>query len=445
MIRPSSRLVFLAALLLPAAALGAALGGPGWLLSLAAAGLALAAAADLARSRDLLAGMTAGTDAVCRLRAGQEGVLAVRLRAEGWARSLRAGIPAPEGLAIRDNPRVAGWPRGHDAAVLEWLLTPARRGRWTGLELRLEALSRAGLWEVRRALPLGVEVRAHSDLSRERRSLAGLFLRRGYLGMHLQRQIGKGREFEQLREYIAGDSYEDVHWRATAKRGAPVTKLFQVERTQNILVALDHSRLAGRRVRAPERPAGEEAVLEEWIRATLLLFMSAERQADRYGLLTFGRQVTRYLAPGGGKAHLQGCQDALFNLEPEAASPDYETCFAQLRYRLRRRTLILFLTDLTDPVAEDMFREHVEMIRRQHLCVAFQFRGGGVRPLFGGDEPADLEAAYDRLAGHLKWDKLRRLQAELTRKGVRLVSAEQEQMAVTLVNTYLNLKRRQLL
>jgi uncharacterized protein (DUF58 family) len=71
--------------------------------------------------------------------------------------------------------------------------------------------------------------------------------------MHTQRQVGKGRDFEQLREYLPGDGYEDIHWKATAKYGHPVTKVFQIERTQELYVVLDASRLSGRTM-----PVGED-------------------------------------------------------------------------------------------------------------------------------------------------------------------------------------------
>src|SRR5258708_1628120 len=71
-------------------------------------------------------------------------------------------------------------------------------------------------------------------------------LRRGSEGMRALRQIGRGREFEKLREYVPGDGFDEIHWKATARHGHPITKVFQVERTQEVYVVIDSSRLAGR-------------------------------------------------------------------------------------------------------------------------------------------------------------------------------------------------------
>src|SRR5207249_6090507 len=86
------------------------------------------------------------------------------------------------------------------------------------------------------------------NLFSERKQLVALFLNRGTFGLHAQRQIGKGRDFEKLREYIPGDSFDEIHWKASAKRGRPVTKVFQIERTQEVYVIIDASRLSARSV-----------------------------------------------------------------------------------------------------------------------------------------------------------------------------------------------------
>ena len=94
------------------------------------------------------------------------------------------------------------------------------------------------------------EIRVYPNLLTERKNLAALFLNRGTFGIHAQRQVGKGRDFEKLREYVPGDGYDEIHWKATARRGRPITKVFQIEKTQEIYVIVDASRLSAREVRS---------------------------------------------------------------------------------------------------------------------------------------------------------------------------------------------------
>src|SRR5690606_8645271 len=99
------------------------------------------------------------------------------------------------------------------------------------------------LWAVRGSSACEIELRVYPDLSKERKTVAAFFLNRGMFGLHAHRMVGRGREFERLREYMPGDSYDEIHWKATARRGTPITKVFQVERTQEVYVVIDASRL----------------------------------------------------------------------------------------------------------------------------------------------------------------------------------------------------------
>ena len=92
----------------------------------------------------------------------------------------------------------------------------------------METLSFLGFWAVRSRVPMDTNIHVYPNLIFERRHVKGLFQSRGS-GVHARRILGKGREFEQLREYLPGDNYEDIYWKATAKRGEPVTRLYQVE------------------------------------------------------------------------------------------------------------------------------------------------------------------------------------------------------------------------
>ena len=146
--------------------------------------------------------------------------------------------------------------------------------------------------------------------------LSALFLNRGTVGGHARRQVGKGREFEQLREYAPGDDYTDIFWKGTARRGFPMTKTFQIERTQEVYVVIDHSRLSGREIRVPvptlpgvlheqEFHAGGEFTittqLEKYLQAALVLGSVAERQADLFGLITFSDQVDHFVRSKNGR------------------------------------------------------------------------------------------------------------------------------------------------
>ena len=184
---------------------------------------------------------------VVRLSKDRAAKLELRLRNEHQKRKqLRLALALPVAMESSQEDLRVELPQGSEWSRLLWPCVPRRRGRMVLDAVHAECISPLGFWAVRRKLSARCEVRVYPNLSMDRKSLAALFLNRSTLGLHAQRQLGKGREFEKLREYVPGDGYDEVHWKATARRGKPITKVFQIEKTQEIYVVIDASRLSAR-------------------------------------------------------------------------------------------------------------------------------------------------------------------------------------------------------
>jgi uncharacterized protein (DUF58 family) len=317
----------------------------------------------------------------------------------------------------------------------------------------LEAASRLGLWGIRQQRALDTEVRIYPSLIRERRQLSGLFLNKG-LGLHVQRQVGKGREFEQLREYMPGDSMEDIHWKASARRSSPITKIYQIERTQQVYVVLDASRLSGRRL--PDYQNGlsqpddaaewvSSSILERFTVATLVLALAAERQGDHFGLLSFDDRVRAFIPAKSGKAHFGACRDAIYNLKTNLVSPDFNEVFTFIGSRLRRRALLVFLTSLDDPLLAESFTSAVEVIGRRHMVLVNMLKTDGVDPLFSGPTVTTLDDVYARLSGHMLWRRIREVEKVLHHRGIQFALMDNANLCPELIARYLDIKRRQIL
>jgi uncharacterized protein (DUF58 family) len=354
-----------------------------------------------------------------------------------WRR-FRVGLAFPPELGAEQNefdiPRQAA----ADAHLMRISCRPNQRGRFFLRAAFLQAPTRLKLWDVRQVMDLAAELRVYPDLLAERRSIAALFLPRGMYGARRYRQVGKGRDFEKLRDYIPGDGVDEVHWKATAKRGRPVTKVFQIERTQEVYVIVDASRLSA-------RFSAGATVLERFINTALILCLAAGKQGDLFGLITFSNNTERFIRARNGKAHYDNCRDALYTLQPQVVTPDFEDLFAFLRLRLRRRALLVFLTSLDDPVLSESFVRHTPVLTRQHLVLVSTLQPVEGRPLFEGNEVNHVDDIYPRLAGHLLWSQLQDVRQQLQRSGVEFSILSAEQLASETVNRYMRIKQRQLL
>jgi uncharacterized protein (DUF58 family) len=282
----------------------------------------------------------------------------------------------------------------------------------------------------------------YPNLLTERKQLASLFLNRGVFGLHTRRQVGRGRDFEKLREYTPGDGFDEIHWKATARRAKPITKVFQIERTQEIYVVIDASRLSSRKIGEDDK---QTVILERLVTAALVLGMAAERQGDLFGLLSFTDKVEGFVRAKNGKTHYGTCRDALYTLQPRSVTPDFDEVCSFIRLRLRRRALIIFLTSLDDPALAESFVRNVDLIRKKHLVLVDMIRQPRTARLFSGSNPSSTDDLYLELGGHLRWHKLRQLEKTLQRIGVGFSQIENERLSADLVSQYLNVKQRQLL
>jgi len=467
MIVPRSRLLFWVAMVaLPCGLLMATEPAMGALCLVALGILTVLCAVDALRGLRTLESISVHLPPVVRMSRDRRTSLEVRIQNQKRTpRPLRFALVLPKEIESEQEDTNVNLPKDHQWSRFAWGCRPRRKGIYRVDSACLEMASPLGLWDARKRAAASSEIRVYPNLLSERKNLAALFLNRGSFGLHVQRQIGKGREFEKLREYLPGDGYEDVHWKATAKRGKPVTKVFQIERTQEIYVVIDASRLAARTARSAAQAGTEPAVpdsrekksaaipvgtelataLDRYIAAALVLGLVAEQQGDLFGLLTFSDKVERFVRAKNGKAHFSACRDALYTVEPRTVTPDYEELFTFVRLRLRRRALLVFLTALDDPMLAESFARNLELIRRQHLVLVNMIQPPGVGPLFAGSEPASMDDLYQHLGGHLLWENLCELEKVLQRRGVKFSLLDPERLSVQLVNQYLSAKRRQAL
>jgi uncharacterized protein (DUF58 family) len=421
-----------------------------------AAAVMVVAIMDAYRSRGRLQGIRVLLPEVVRISKGRQGNFNLGIENEQPAvRRIRLGLAFPEEIYTPAVELSVELPQDNPISSIVWLLKGLKQGRYHIDRCYLETASLWGFWSVRTGLGVDMEIRVYPNLFEEHKNLSGLFLSRG-LGIHAQRQVGKGRDFEQLREYLPGDSFEDIHWKTTAKRGLPITKVYQIERTQQIYVIIDASRLSARspgegnslsRNGEEEQNHADEftTVLQRFITAALIMALAAERQGDLFGLLTFDDKVRSFLKAKMGKAHFNVCRDALYMLQPQRVSPDFTELFTFIGTKIRRRALLVFLTHLDDPVLADSFTQHIDLISRNHVVLVNMIKPMAVRPLFTSGSVSSVNDIYNDLGGHMLWRRMRETQKVLQRRGVGLAMLENENFCVELVSQYLTLKRRQVL
>jgi len=371
------------------------------------------------------------TPATLRFTKDVAAVLPVTIENSSRGRvAVRLAATLPEGVS--GEPVVGPQLLEPGASLIEYPCMPVARGDHALEALHLETASPLGLWAARAYHRPKFTFRVYPNL--RDRATAALFLKTANAGLRMRRQVGKGREFDNLRHYLPGDSYEDIHWKATARRGTPVVKLYRVEHAQEVYAVIDSSRLSAR-----------EGILESYVNAALHLALVAERQGDRFGLVTFSDRTHRFLRARSGMDHFRLCRETIYNLRAERVSPDFREVFTSLQLNLRRRSLLVFFTSLDDALLAETFEREVPLLARRHLVVVNVTRTSAMRQLFTGAAPGDLDSVYEGLAGQMLSNRMRTLALALGNRGVRLRVVDLERIKIEVTSDYLDVKRRQAL
>jgi uncharacterized protein (DUF58 family) len=312
---------------------------------------------------------------------------------------------------------------------------PLRRGDYQFGDLTLRWLSPLGL-VIRQAKVNAKEpVKVYPNLLDVRRY--DLLLRRNRLqemGLRTTRQFGEGTEFERLREYLPDDEYRRINWKATARRNFPVTTEYQTERSQQVIAVLDAGRMM-------QSPVADIAKLDYVVNAVLLLTYVATGKGDRVGMMSFADDVMHYLGPRQGRGQFYRMLELLYALEPQPVEPDYRRALAYLAVKQRRRALVVVFTDLTGGASLNSLVAQMSMLARSSLPLLVTISDPDVVDA-SQMKPGDSLGVYQRAAANQMLDERRVVLDALRQRGVLTLDVPANQLSMSVINRYLELKGR---
>ena len=345
----------------------------------------------------------------------------------------------PPTFGIEEGDRVlAGTAMPGETLTLGYQLRPPRRGDYDFGDLYLRWASVLGLLRRQARFAAAEQVKVYPNLVDVRRY--DLLLRKNRLwelGVRNVRLRGPGTEFERLREYQPDDEYRRINWKATARRGTPITMEYQTERSQNLVALLDVGRLM-------RSPVGDVAKMDYAINAVLLLAYVAGQKGDRIGAMTFASEVQHWLAPRTGKAQFHRMLELLYKVQGQPVEPDYAQAFAYFAAKQNRRSLVLVFTDLTGSVSYEMLVAQMIRLRRTHLPLLVTMRDPTVEAM--ARQPVeDTISLYRRTVAETLLRERDLVLERLRNQGVLTLDVPADELSIALINRYLEIKARELI
>jgi uncharacterized protein (DUF58 family) len=354
-------------------------------------------------------------------------------------RAVRAGIVETPVRALRfETDELVGEIPARSRATLRRIVTPLYRGADSLATLYVWWENPLGLVRWRRRIPAPQEIRVFPDLSAvERYGKLHLRNRTIEAGLRRMKLRGAGTEFESLRDWTDGDAFRSVDWKATARRGKLMVAQHEVERSQNVMVLLDCGRLMTARI-------GDRRKLDYAVTAALSLATIAGLASDRVGLVAFARDILAATAPRSTRASTARLTDLLYDLEPRFEEANYTRAFAYLRHHLHKRSLIVFLTDVIDPLAQAALLAELGSLAHHHLVLCVFMNDAAVGAALA-QEPETIRDAYRANVATGLSNERRTAKAMLERMGALVIDVPAAKLTTALIDEYLRVKRRGLL
>lgn len=325
-------------------------------------------------------------------------------------------------------------PARHEAAVERGVLPVARGTAQLDL-LYVAYTSPIGFVQRRLRITQPQEIRVYPDLSAvERYGTLRMRNRLIEAGLRRMRLRGVGTEFESVREWEPGDAFRSIDWKATARTGKMMVAQYEVERSQNVMILLD----AGRLMMAP---VDEQRKFDFAVTAALSVASVAALANDKVGFVAFARDIVRARAPRAAGKSLQNLVAQMHDIEPRFEEADYERAFAYARSHVRKRSLIVFFTDMIDPAAQSAVLSQLVTLARHHVVVC-AFMNDAVVDATLERFPQTAADAYRQGVALELADERRTAAAVLQRMGVRVIDVPAAQLTTALIDRYLEIKQR---
>lgn len=322
--------------------------------------------------------------------------------------------------------------------ILKYNLRPVERGDYEFGAVNVMAKTALGLFSRRYKFSGNMKVPVYpSYLQMRKYELLAISNRLTEFGIKKIRKIGHNLEFEQIREYVQGDDYRTINWKATARKRKLMVNQYQDERSQRVYSVINMGRVM-------KMPFEGLTLLEYAINSSLVISNIAIRKHDKAGIMTFSDKVQGRVKASGKSTQMNNILEMLYNQKTDFSESSYESLYANIKYKLNQRSLILLYTNFETLNSLKRQMKYLRSIAASHLLVVVFFENTELKK-FLDHQPEDTEEVYKQtIAEKFDFEK-RQTVKELAKYGIHSILTAPENLTVDSINKYLELKARGLI
>jgi len=257
------------------------------------------------------------------------------------------------------------------------------------------------------------------------------------IGVKKVRRIGHSMEFEQIKDYVIGDDYRTINWKATARKGQLMVNNYIDEKSQQLYCIIDKSRVM-------KMPFEGLSLLDYAINTSLVLSNVALMKQDKAGLITFSEKISSFLVADKKALQMQSILETLYHQKTRYLESDYERLYIFIRRKITQRSLMLMFTNFESLTGMRRQLKYLKKIAENHLLITIFFENTELTKFI--NKPSEnLEDIYSKtIAENFSFEK-RQIVKELNQSGILTILTAPQNLTVNALNKYLEIKARQLL
>jgi uncharacterized protein (DUF58 family) len=328
--------------------------------------------------------------------------------------------------------------RGGEKKILRYQLRPVKRGSYAFGVINIYVKTTLSLFSRRYIVGAPQNVPVYpSYLQLRKYQLMAISNRLSEIGVKKVRRMGHSMEFEQIKEYVVGDDYRTINWKATARKSSLMVNNYADEKSQQLYCVIDKSRVM-------KMPFDELSLLDYAINTSLVLSNVALMKQDKAGLLTFAENIGSFLAADKKALQMQSILETLYNQKTRYLESDYERLYIFTRRKITQRSLILLFTNFESLTGMRRQLPYLKKIAENHLLITVFFENTELIKFI--DKPSEnLEEIYSKtIAENFAYEK-RQIVKELNQSGILTILTAPKNLTVNALNKYLEIKARGML
>lgn len=318
---------------------------------------------------------------------------------------------------------------------LEYLLRPTSRGEYVFENINVYIHAPLQLVKRRYTFPAREVVKVYPSYVQMRRyQLLAVSNRLQEVGVKRIRRIGHSMEFEQIKEYVRGDDYRTINWKATARKDGLMVNNYTDERSQQIYCLINKGRVM-------KMPFDGMTLLDHAVNASLVLCNVALVKQDKAGIITFEKNLDTFLQADKKPTQMNMVLETLYKQKTDFLESDFEKLFSVIRNRITNRSLLVLFTNFESLESLQREMSALKKIAHYHLLLVVFFENTELKLLVEKKATALEDIYIKTIAEKFAYEK-RLMVKELHKNGIPSILTTPENLTVNTVNKYLELKTR---